>query len=148
MEWRSRRDRTEEQAYVSHRPHSSIPPTHHFPHGLLCAAVPPLASTNEEQPGRCVTDRVGDLCRPSHAPQLHIPALRIPALTVACPRSRAFGLTPHSPPSACAHAPVPSSRVLALPGAAGDLRHPLGGKTGEEGGKIGCIGTNGAHAPR
>ena len=109
--------------------------------------APPLSSTNEDQPGRRVTDRVGDLCGPSRAPQLHIPALCIPALTVACPRSRAFGLTPHSPPSACAHAPAPSSRVPALSGAAGDLHHPLGGKTGEEGGKMGYIGTNGVHAP-
>ena len=85
MEWRSRRDRTEEQAYVSHCPHSSIPPTHHFPHGLLCAAVPPLSSTNEDQPGRRVTDRVGDLCGPSRTPQLRIPALHVLALTVACP---------------------------------------------------------------
>ena len=145
MEQRSRRDRTEEQVYVSHCPHSSIPPTHHFPHGLLCAAAPPLSSTNEEQPRRCVTDRVGDLCRPSRAPQLRITALHVLALTVACPRSRAFGMTPHSPPSACAHAPAPSSRVPALCGAAGDLHHPLGGKTGEEGGKVGCIGTNSVH---
>ena len=147
MERRSRCDRTEEQAYVSHRPHSSIPPTHHFPHGLLCAAAPPLSSTNKEQPGCCVTDQVGDLCRPSHTPQLRILALWVPALTVACPRSRAFGLTTHSPLSACAHAPAPSSRVPALPGVAGDLRHPLGGKTGEEGRKTGCIRTNGVHAP-
>ena len=148
MEQRSRRDRTEEQAYVSHCPHSSVPPTHHFLHGLLCAAAPPLSSTNEEQPGRRVTDRVGDLCRPSRAPQLCIPALCVPALTVACPQSHAFGLTPHSPPSAGAHAPAPSPRVPALSGVASDLHHPLGGKTGEEGGKMGCIGTNGAHAPR
>ena len=148
MEQRSRHDRTEEQAYVSHRPHSSIPPTHHFPHGLLCAAAPPLSSTNKEQPGRRVTDRVGDLCRPSRAPQLCIPALRVPALTVACPQSRAFRLIPHSPPLAGAHAPALSPRVLALSGMAGDLHHPLGGKTGEEGRKMGCIGMNGMHTPR
>ena len=148
MEWGSRCDRTEEQAYVSHHPHSSIPPTHHFPHGLLCAAAPPLSSTNEEQPGHRVTNQVGDLWRPSHTPQLRIPALCVPALTVACPRSHAFGLTPHSPPSACAPAPVPSSRVPALSGTASDLHHPLGRKTGEEGGKMGCIGMNSVHAPR
>ena len=120
MEWRSRYDRTEEQAYVSHCPHSSIPRTHHFLHGLLSATTLPLSSTNEEQPGRRVTNRVGDLCRPSRAPQLRIPALRVPALTVACPRSCAFGLTPHSPPSASAHAPAPSSCIPALSGMAGD----------------------------
>ena len=41
MEWRSRHDRSEEQAYVSYCPHSSIPPTHHFLHGLLCTATLP-----------------------------------------------------------------------------------------------------------
>ena len=148
MEQRSRHDRTEEHAYVSHCPHFSIPPTHPFPHGLLCTTTLPLSSTHEEQPGCHVTDWVGDLCCPSRAPQLRILALRVPALTVACPRSHAFGLTPHSPPSACAPAPVPSSRVPALSGMASDLHHPLGRKTGEEGRKMGCIGMNGMHTLR
>ena len=148
MEQRSRHDRTEEQAYVLHCPHSSIPPTHPFPHGLLCTTMLPLSSTNEEQPGCHITDWVGDLCRPSRAPQLRIPALHVPALTVECPQSRAFGLTPHSLPSACAHAPAPTSHVPALPGTASDLHHPLGGKTGEEGRKMGCIGMNGMHTLR
>ena len=60
-------DGTEQQAYVLYHLHSSIPPTHYFPHRLPCATAPPLSSTKEEWPGHCVTDQVGDLCHPSHA---------------------------------------------------------------------------------